>query len=185
MAPAKTLAYIQSQVKAPKGQYNSFGKYKYRSAEDILEAVKIVINPLGYWLIIEDQVVQVADRIYIKATVILTNGNNVYCAEAYAREEEQKKGMDASQITGTASSYARKYALSGLFALDDTKDSDATNTHGAKGNDDKEHIIEEWKQEINNCKTVEELGKLYKTNQQAFDADPTLKKLLTIRKQQL
>ena len=134
-----TLAEIQQQVKAPKGQFNSFGKYKYRSAEDIVEAVKIVINPLGYWLQLSDEIVMIGDRIYVKATAILSNGATTYTTTAFAREEEVKKGMDGSQVTGAASSYARKYALNGLFAIDDTKDSDATNEHrdeiGVNGRD--------------------------------------------------
>lgn len=124
-----TLAQIQQQVKAPKGQFNSFGKYKYRSAEDIVEAVKLVINPLGFWLILTDEVLAIGDRVYVKATALLTNGQSTYCSNGFAREEEVKKGMDGSQITGAASSYARKYALNGLFAIDDTKDSDSTNEH--------------------------------------------------------
>jgi len=125
----KTLAEIQALIKAPKGQFNSFGKYKYRSAEDILEAVKVVINPLGYWITLADELIQVGERYYIKATATLTDGTNNYHSTAFAREEESKKGMDGSQVTGASSSYARKYALNGLFAIDDTKDSDATNTH--------------------------------------------------------
>jgi hypothetical protein len=123
------LSKIQSLVKAPKGQVNKFGNYKYRSCEDIVEAVKLVINPLGYYLTITDEIVSIGDRIYVKATATLSNGEHTYTASAYAREEETKKGMDAAQITGSASSYARKYALNGLFAIDDTKDADATNTH--------------------------------------------------------
>jgi hypothetical protein len=124
------LAEIQAKVKAPKGQFNSFGKYNYRSAEDILEAVKQVVNPMGYSITISDTIINVGDRYYIKATATLTNGKETYSTDGYAREEESKKGMDGSQVTGACSSYARKYALNGLFALDDTKDSDATNTHG-------------------------------------------------------
>jgi len=123
------LSKIQSLVKAPKGQVNKFGNYKYRSCEDIVEAVKLVINPLGYYLTITDEIVSIGERIYVKATATLSNGEHTYTASAYAREEETKKGMDAAQITGSASSYARKYALNGLFAIDDTKDADATNTH--------------------------------------------------------
>lgn len=141
-----TLAQIQQQVKAPKGQYNSFGKYKYRSAEDIVEAVKLVINPLGFWLVLTDDVVMIGDRIYVKATAILTNGETTYSTTAFAREEEVKKGMDGSQVTGAASSYARKYALNGLFAIDDTKDSDATNEHrdevGISGRDKLNALLE-------------------------------------------
>jgi len=124
-----TLAEIQAQVKAPKGQFNSFGKYNYRSCEDIMEAVKPVINPMGYWLTVTDQPVEIGGRVYIKATAVLTNGKDTYSVDGYAREAESKKGMDDSQVTGAASSYARKYALAGLFALDDTKDADATNNH--------------------------------------------------------
>jgi hypothetical protein len=123
-----TLAQIQSQIKAPKGQFNSFGKYKYRSTEDIIEAVKPIINPLGFWITLSDEIVVVGDRLYVRATATLTNGITSYITTAFAREEESKKGMDGSQVTGAASSYARKYALNGLFAIDDTKDSDATNT---------------------------------------------------------
>lgn len=126
------LAEIQSLIKAPKGQFNSFGKYKYRSCEDIVEAVKPVINPLGFALIISDDIVEIGGRVYVKATATLTDGKEVYGAVGYAREEESKKGMDGSQVTGAASSYARKYALNGLFAIDDTKDSDNTNDHRKK-----------------------------------------------------
>ena len=125
----KELAIIQSRLKAPKGQYNSFGKYKYRSCEDIVEAVKPLLAEQGCALMMSDELVFVGDRYYIKATVTIQNGAGE-CAQctALAREEEEKKGMDASQITGTASSYARKYALNGLLAIDDTKDADALNT---------------------------------------------------------
>jgi hypothetical protein len=123
------LSEFQAKLKAPKGQFNAFGKYKYRSAEDIVEAVKPVINPEGYYLTITDDVVLIGTRYYIKATVTLTNGTEIFTTSAFAREEESKKGMDGSQVTGAASSYARKYALNGLFAIDDTKDADATNEH--------------------------------------------------------
>lgn len=125
----QTLAKIQSQIKAPKGQFNSFGKYKYRSCEDIVEAVKPVINPLGFYLTLSDEVVEVGGRVYVKATATISNGKETYLSTAFAREEESKKGYDGSQITGAASSYARKYALNGLFAIDDTKDADSNNTH--------------------------------------------------------
>lgn len=124
------LAEIQAKLKAPKGQFNSFGKYHYRSAEDILEAVKKVVNPMGFSITLTDQVQEIGGRIYVEAIATLFNGELEYQATGFAREEETKKGMDGSQITGAASSYARKYALNGLFAIDDTKDSDATNDHG-------------------------------------------------------
>jgi len=116
---------IQEQLKAPKGQFNSFGKYRYRSCEDIVEAVKPLLAEAGYHLILSDDIIAVGDRIYVKATASVYSGIEVLgTATAFAREPNEKKGMDASQITGTASSYARKYALNGLFAIDDTKDAD-------------------------------------------------------------
>ena len=120
----KELIEIQKELKAPKGQYNSFGKYKYRSAEDILEAVKPLLHKHGCQLTLSDEIVLIGDRYYIKATATITNGEESVTTSAYAREDLDKKGMDGSQITGTASSYARKYALNGLFLIDDTKDAD-------------------------------------------------------------
>lgn len=118
------LISIQSELKAPKGQYNSFGKYKYRSAEDILEAVKPLLKKYECCLLLSDEVVVKEGRHYVKATATLCADDTSVKVTAYAREPETKKGMDESQITGTASSYARKYALNGLFAIDDTKDAD-------------------------------------------------------------
>lgn len=122
---------IQSELKAPKGQRNDFGKYNYRSCEDIFEAVKPLLAKYNLILTAGDELVELGGRIYVKATVRIRDdkGNSIENT-AYAREEEAKKGMDGSQITGASSSYARKYALNGLFLIDDTKDSDATNTHG-------------------------------------------------------
>ena len=156
-----TLAIIQAEVKAPKGQFNSFGKYKYRSAEDILEAVKPVINPKGFSVSISDTIIMLGDRFYVQSIATLTDGKETYSATGYAREEESKKGMDGSQVTGAASSYARKYALNGLFALDDTKDADATNTHGQEERNPSMNLIS-WKEGIDACKTIEELRNLYK-----------------------
>ena len=121
----KELIEIQKELKAPKGQYNSFGKYKYRSAEDILESVKPLCAKYGCELTLSDEMVYIGDRYYIKATAKIEHeGSSSVSVSAYAREAETKKGMDESQITGTASSYARKYALNGLFCIDDTKDAD-------------------------------------------------------------
>lgn len=120
----KELIEIQKELKAPKGQYNSFGKYKYRSAEDILEAVKPLLHKNKCQLTLADEIVLIGDRYYVKATARISNGTETEYTCAYAREDEDKKGMDGSQITGTASSYARKYALNGLFCIDDTKDAD-------------------------------------------------------------
>lgn len=121
----ETLKYIQSYLIAPKGQFNSFGKYKYRSCEDILEAVKPLLREQEATLILSDEIINLGDRYYIKATATLTDkeGKEVK-ATALAREALTKKGMDDSQISGAASSYARKYALNGLFLIDDTKDAD-------------------------------------------------------------
>lgn len=125
---------IQAELKAPKSQYNSFAKYNYRSCEDILEAVKPILSKHKVSLTISDDVILVGDRFYIKATATLSNGQNSVVSYGFAREPEQKKGLDESQITGMASSYARKYALNGLFCIDDTKDADTmdnTNGHSA------------------------------------------------------
>ena len=120
----KKLMTIQKELKAPKNQFNSFGKYKYRSCEDILEAVKPLLAKNGCVLTLSDEVVEIGSRVYVKATATITDGTTPYTVTAFAREEADKKGMDGSQITGTASSYARKYALNGLFCIDDTKDAD-------------------------------------------------------------
>lgn len=130
MSVHSKLLSVQAALKAPKGQFNAFGKYNYRSCEDILEAVKPLLYEHGLTLVIRDQVVAVGNRIYVQATAMITNQDGQVTVTAFAREEEDKKGMDGSQITGAASSYARKYALNGLFLIDDTKDSDGTNTHG-------------------------------------------------------
>lgn len=124
------LAIIQNKLVAPKGQYNAFGKYAYRSCEDILQAVKPLLDEVGAHLIFTDTVELIGDRYYIRASVEFCAGEESHTTSALAREPEHKKGMDESQITGAASSYARKYALNGLFAIDDTKDADATNAHG-------------------------------------------------------
>lgn len=128
------LLVIQNKLKAPKNQFNKFGGYPYRNCEDILEAVKPLLAEVKATLTITDELVMVGERYYVKATATLfdTETDNQDCDTiivnvAYAREEETKKGMDGSQITGASSSYARKYALNGLFAIDDTKDSDTTN----------------------------------------------------------
>ena len=126
------LIEVQSKLKAPKSQFNKFGNYAYRNCEDILEALKPILNQVKAVVNISDEVVLIGERYYIKATVKFIDGEtgDVIEASAMAREEESKKGMDSSQLTGSTSSYARKYALNGLFAIDDTKDSDTTNTHG-------------------------------------------------------
>ena len=130
------LIEIQNKLKVAKSQYNSFGKYNYRNCEDILEAVKPLLKEYECYLILEDEIVLIGDRFYIKSIANLFNndGNLIAKAPAFAREEEQKKGMDAAQLTGATSSYSRKYALNGLFCIDDTKDSDTTNQHDKSEN---------------------------------------------------
>lgn len=135
---AERVVIVQKELKAPKGQYNSFGKYRYRSAEDILNSVKPLLAVNDLILTLSDELIALGSRIYVKATATLQDCNtaNAISVDAYAREDEVKKGMDGSQITGAASSYARKYALNGLFLIDDTKDADAINdgTHEANNN---------------------------------------------------
>ncbi|MBR2276870.1 MAG: ERF family protein [Leuconostoc sp.] len=135
----KELQAIQSKLEAPKGQYNSFGKYSYRSAEDILKAIKPLADEQKATITLSDEIVMLGNRFYIKATAKITNSSGESeSAIGFAREAETKKGMDDSQVTGSTSSYARKYALNGLFAIDDTKDADsneqATQTHRSGGN---------------------------------------------------
>ena len=126
------LMEVQSKLKAPKSQYNSFGKYSYRSCEDILEALKPLLNEVGAIVNISDQVKLIGDRYYIEATAMFLDANtgDSIISKAIAREDESKKGQDLAQLSGATSSYARKYALNGLFAIDDNKDADSTNTHG-------------------------------------------------------
>ena len=123
---------VQEELKAPKNQFNKFGNYAYRSCEDVCNAVKPLLAKYGLVLTLSDEIVMVGERYYTKATATITDGIEKLYNTAYAREEESKKGMDGSQITGSSSSYARKYALNGLLLIDDVKDADATNTHGKK-----------------------------------------------------
>jgi hypothetical protein len=132
-----TLQEIQKELKVPKGQMNNFGKYKYRSCEDILEAVKPLLG--DSILTLSDKLVQIGDRYYVCASALFFDGKTSTEVTAYAREALDKKGMDESQITGTASSYARKYALNGLFLIDDTKDADTDAYSGAQGSTARVH----------------------------------------------
>lgn len=127
----KELITIQTELKAPKNQRNEYGGYNYRSAEDILEAVKKILPKVGCYLTITDNIEVFGERVYVAATATLTNSEGKSIStKAYAREAAVRKGQDESQITGSTSSYARKYALNGLFCIDDTKDPDVTNKHG-------------------------------------------------------
>lgn len=155
------LNEIQQKLKAPKGQYNSFGKYNYRSCEDILEAVKPLLGKST--LTISDQVVNLGNRFYIKASVTLKDDKEEWTATAYARESETKKGMDESQITGTASSYARKYALNGLFCIDDTKDADTM--------ENKEDVTGAIKK-LEGAKTIPELTDIFRSLKDSEKKNP-------------
>ena len=164
------LLNVQSELKAPKSQYNSFGKYKYRSCEDILEALKPILNKNKATVIISDDILFVEGRHYIKATVKFIDTENGEMVEnsALAREDEVKKGMDSSQITGSVSSYARKYALNGMFAIDDTKDSDSTNTHG----------VEPDKLELTSKLSAKQVGRLLAIGLKAGIKEPDIKKVI-------
>ena len=129
----KELIAIQSELKAPKGQTNKFGGYNYRSCEDILEAVKPLLAKHNAALTLSDEIVRIGDDTFVKATATFYSSSDPVSVSAFARHPRDKKGMDDSQITGATSSYARKYALNGLFCIDDTKDADATNDHGKGG----------------------------------------------------
>ena len=168
------LMNIQQELKAPKGQYNYFGKYAYRSCEDILEAVKPLLKKEKVVLTISDELQYIGNRYYIKATATLidTESEATISNSAYAREEETKKGMDGSQITGASSSYARKYALNGLFGIDDNKDSDTTNIQSKEEKEDKKaspkqiELIQKYYQgenltkllELNNLDNLEDMS---------------------------
>ncbi len=133
---SNVLQKIQQQLKVPKNQYNNFGGYHYRSLEDILDAVKPLLAEYDVSLRMMDDPINVGGQVFIRAQAILADadGNVIASATAVARHADSRKGMDDSQITGATSSYARKYCLNGLFAIDDTKDADAVNTHGKQGN---------------------------------------------------
>ncbi|MBY1262880.1 ERF family protein, partial [Clostridioides difficile] len=159
------LVNIQSALKAPKSQFNSFGKYNYRSCEDILEGLKPILKEEKALVILDDNIVQIGNRFYVEATATLIDaetGEKV-STKALAREDETKKGMDLAQVTGSVSSYARKYALNGLFCIDDTKDSDATNKHG---NEQKKKEVNE--SELN---TLYSLGESIEKDKNRVDSE--------------
>lgn len=160
------LRQIQAKLKAPKNQTNKFGGYNYRSCEDILEAVKPLLAEYNALLTISDEIMEVGGRVYVKATATFTCGEFTLSNSAAAREAETKKGMDDSQITGTASSYARKYALNGLFLIDDTKDADSNeyraqaNATATPGIDFKQ--IEDSVAKVADLDSLDDLGKRIK-----------------------
>ena len=155
------LLVIQTKLKAPKGQYNSFGKYSYRSAEDILEAVKPLNAEQGVLLTITDEIKEIGGRVYVVATATVSDGTDTLQVSAFAREPENKKGMDESQITGATSSYARKYALNGLYAIDDNKDADT----------------DEHKQQQENAPKKQQAQKQQQKQQQQQAKEPTEQEL--------
>ncbi len=161
MSVYQKLLNIQTQLKAPKSQYNSYGKYYYRNCEDILEAVKPLLKKENCTLFLTDEVETIENRFYIKVTVhfVDIDDGTTINVTAFAREEESKKGMDGSQVTGASSSYARKYALNGLFCIDDTKDSDTTNKGEDKPDEAKKEEGEEEKRLANAIKSIDELVK--------------------------
>jgi len=186
------LVYIQSTLKAPKNQRNTFGGYNYRSCEDIMEAVKPLLKEMNCTLVVSDDIVQVGDRFYVKATAILkTPSGEEYKNSAFAREPLSKKGSDESQLTGAASSYARKYALNGLFCIDDTKDADALNVNkeytqqpAPQQSPQPQVTAEQVMAEVAAAKTEQELGAIYYKYPQ-WQRDANFTGALTARKDQL
>lgn len=194
------LIAVQSQLKVPKNQYNDYGGFKYRSCEDILEAVKPLLQKEGLYVTIADDIVVIGERFYVKATATLSDGENSISNQAFAREDAAKKGMDGSQVTGAASSYARKYALNGLLAIDDTKDADTLNNgkeYMATSKDsgkakatapapkipapDKAAVIAA----VYAAQTEEEVVAIYKKNSYCFGKDEAVITACSQRKQQL
>lgn len=167
------LASVQQHLKAPKGQFNGFGKYMYRSCEDILEAVKPHLGACT--ITINDEIVMVGDRIYVKATATFSDGEHNIQSSAFAREASQKKGMDESQVTGSASSYARKYALNGLLLIDDTKDADTR-----QNKSELEEAIEANKASIDAIKNGIQSGDLSTASEAWFELDESIKKALWV-----
>ncbi len=183
------LDKIQQELKAPKGQFNSFGKYAYRNCEDILEAVKPLLAKYNAKLTLSDEIVNIGDRNYVKATARVWGDDWNEFVTAWACEPKEKKGMDPSQITGAASSYARKYALNGLFAIDDTKDADSdapskdkpstpedsrewlnlTNKNGSTNAKYKELQDLMWSKEMTNTALLEMAKKKYKVSKETED----------------
>ena len=185
MAEKKTFTQriidVQNRLKAPKSQYNKFGKYKYRKAEDILNEAKPLLAENELLLTISDEVVIVANRIYVKATATITDGcSNEKTATAWAREDEKITGMQGAQVTGSTSSYARKYALNGLFLIDDTQDADATNTHGKEENKQQEapqvndpFLVDKLIEEMEKAKDRVELTNVWRSYPE-LQTDPRL-----------
>lgn len=182
------LIAIQRDLKAPKSQFNAFGKYRYRSCEDILEAVKPILFREGVVLTIADDLLAENGRFYVKASATLSYQDERICSSAFAREDETKKGMDGSQITGAASSYARKYALNGLFCIDDTKDADATNTGEQQPAQEQQPSQDKFytqaMNELSLATTVDELKKVW-SKYKSLQNNETFKKAKDIKKKSI
>lgn len=166
METKSVLSKIQLELKAPKGQYNSFGKYYYRSCEDILESLKPLLDKYSSTVTVSDDIVLVGDRIYVKATATFICGEERFVVTGFAREAQERKGQDDSQITGSASSYARKYALNGLFLIDDNKDADTNELRNEQNARAKQ---------ASNSFTKEQIEEMKKWNDGTFTADELAK----------
>lgn len=180
------LRKVQFELNCPKGQFNKFGKYKYRSCEDILESVKPLLNKYELLIIINDSIEIYGNRFYIKATVNIHFRSASISASALAREPEQKKGMDEAQITGATSSYARKYALNAIFSIDDTKDSDTMDNSDSRISTDK-ISSNDVLQQIKTIKTIDSLNQFWSKNKERFEkycTDEMLKKFIVECKNQ-
>ena len=162
------LCEVQGALKAPKGQYNSFGKYAYRSCEDIMEAVNPLLKTRGRRQAVPAEIVLIGARFYVRATAAVTDGKDTVSNTAFAREPDDKKGMDPSQVTGMSSSYARKYALNGLFCIDDTKDADTMDNRQKPADPVK---VEQAIAEVNAAKSPDELTALWNKYQAVFGQD--------------
>lgn len=176
----KMVRDISLQLNVPKSKYNEFGKFKYRSCEDIFTAFKKLVSEKKYNVVLtcNDEIVLIGNRFYIKSVATLTDGENSVSNEGYAREEEVKKGMDGAQITGTASTYARKYALNGLFLLDDADDPDDPDTTRKTKQSDN------YRKDIPNLKTINELTEYWNSHTD-FQLDKEFTELMSKRKKEL
>jgi len=183
MSIIEKLAAIQSELKAPKSQFNSFGKYKYRNCEDILEALKPLLARHKCVVLLSDKVNAIGSRFYIEATATLQDAKESISVTASAREEEVKKGMDSAQISGACSSYSRKYSLSGLFCIDDNRDADSEKpvSEGEKKKLNEDAV----KAKIKSCADRPTLEKMWIEMSQALKTSPDIKKAFVIRGSEL
>lgn len=175
----KKLITIQNELKAPKNQFNSFGKYNYRSCEDILEALKPLLSKYECLLTLSDETKEIGGIIYVEATATITDGETLVVTKSQAGIDINKKGMDMSQCFGSSSSYARKYALNSLFLIDDTKDADTTNEHDKSTSP----LIEKYKKALSQVNSLEMLNDLYIANSKEITAE--IKNLFTQKKSEL